>query len=179
MGEKALTSSTLDENNDLFTEFETQAIDPSYRSLNVTLAIVFSLFFTLCIASLKFHPWFNVSDSFEPVALTVITLLLIFSVWFGFYHWFADPKIHYGVRKQDIVLHKGLFFLSITCQPIKRIQHVEIKQGPIERFYNLANLHIYSAGGAGHTFRVPGVTMDTAESLRVFILAHKDIHEDQ
>jgi membrane protein YdbS with pleckstrin-like domain len=60
-------------------------------------------------------------------------------------------------------------------QPIARIQHIELKRGPIERQVGLATLQVFSAGGSTHTFEIPGLPVDVAQKLRHFILQHKDI----
>jgi membrane protein YdbS with pleckstrin-like domain len=95
------------------------------------------------------------------------------------YHWFADRRIGYRVSEHAVSLKHGLFFRSVISQPVKRIQHVEIKQGPLERQRHLSSLYVYSAGGAVHTLHIPGLTNDTAETLKNWVLAHKDMLTDQ
>ncbi|WNC72315.1 PH domain-containing protein [Thalassotalea psychrophila] len=100
------------------------------------------------------------------------TLGLIISL----YHSLADPKKRYALREQDISYQSGLVFRKTVSQPILRVQHVELKRGPIDRKVGLANLQVFSAGGAMHTFEIPGLDVETAEDIRQFILAHKDIN---
>ena len=89
-------------------------------------------------------------------------------------HFFADPLIKYALREQDLSLQSGLVFRSLSCQPILRVQHVELKRGPIDRKVGLAKLQVFSAGGALHTFEIPGLPIEDAESIRQFIISHKD-----
>jgi len=86
----------------------------------------------------------------------------------------ADVNKFYSVREQDISYCSGLFFKKTVTQPITRIQHVELKRGPIDRKIGLAKLQVFSAGGALHTFEIPGLLVTEAETLRQFILSHKD-----
>jgi len=86
----------------------------------------------------------------------------------------SDPKKAYLLRDHDCSYRRGIIFRKNTTQPIVRIQHVEINQGPLERKYNLASLSVYSAGGAAHTFRIPGLDHDHARNMRSFILSHKE-----
>jgi hypothetical protein len=95
------------------------------------------------------------------------------------YHIFADPIIQYAVREQDIHFQAGLFFRRLVSQPILRVQHIELKRGPIERKANLATLQVFSAGGVSHTFEIPGLEYHTAISLRKFIINHKDLSIDE
>ena len=59
-----------------------------------------------------------------------------------------------------------------------RIQHIEIERGPLERSAGLATLQVFSAGGAHHTFEIPGLTYEKAIELRQFILNHKDVSQN-
>jgi len=70
----------------------------------------------------------------------------------------------------------GLIFKKTVTQPILRIQHIELKQGPIDRKLKLANIQAFSAGGATHTFEIPGLEIKKAEALRQFVLDHKDMN---
>ncbi|MDG1254053.1 MAG: PH domain-containing protein, partial [Glaciecola sp.] len=79
------------------------------------------------------------------------------------------------VREQDITLFKGLIFRKVITQPICRIQHIEVKRGPIDRKVNLAKLHVYSAGDIAQTFEIPGLDFTLANSIRNELLAHKDM----
>ena len=154
---------------------ETSAVSPRYRLLNlVTVAGIFAGLLAI-ITVLRFQPWFELSAELQAayprVALVVAAVGL---VWFV-YHFFADLCVRYALREQDLVLHKGLIFKSISCQPIFRIQHIELKRGPLERMAGLARLQVYSAGGAGHTFEIPGLPVTRAQQLRQFILSHKEL----
>ena len=88
---------------------------------------------------------------------------------------FADVRIFYAIREQDISKQSGLIFRKLSCQPILRVQHVEVNRGPLDRWAGLASLQVFSAGGEMHTFEIPGLSIERAEQLREFILAHKDI----
>lgn len=104
-------------------------------------------------------PWF-----FIPSGLTV---LISISVWLQ-----AQNKF-YSIREQDITFYKGVLFQSTIVQPFIRLQHIEIEVGPIERWFKLATLKLYSAGGASHTMSIPGLPVETANRLKQFILEHK------
>jgi len=167
------------EDDMVFTDAATCAISPEYRRLNIILSIAFAALLIALVAAVVYQPWIDLPEKLLAFEWGVYGIIGFFTLWSVLYHWFADPKIRYIAREQDVVLHKGLFFRSVTCQPVKRIQHVEIKQGPFERMRDLANVNIYSAGGIAHTFAIPGLSVSAAQQLREFIMAHKDTNSDQ
>ena len=156
-------------------ELPSEAISPGYRKLNLTVTVVISLLVFTVLLIVAYQPWFTLPVKLEfslGVAGAITALLggLIFT-----YHYFADRLIYYTLREQDIVLFKGLIFKKVICQPMLRIQHIDIQRGPLERLAGLATLKVYSAGGSDHTLAIPGLPEETAEKMRQFVLNHSDL----
>lgn len=156
-------------------DIEYLPVSPKFRNLNlaINLFILAILLTAICIFELEFI--FAIPDSwrsFLPISYVILITLCVLST---IYHYFADKKLGYALREYDIHYKSGLIFKSYVSQPILRIQHVEIKRGPLERQNGLASLQLFSAGGASYTFSIPGLTIETASSLRQFLLDHSDI----
>ena len=165
-------------NEDLPTlsELKQQTISPSYAVANRYLNLVLTLIILLIALAVCYQPFFYLNSIAKNVlfyiALTITILGLITTV----YEAKADIRKFYALREQDISYTSGLIFKKTVSQPILRVQHVELKRGPIDRKIGLAKLQIFSAGGALHTFEIPGLLLEEAESIRQFILSHKDIN---
>jgi len=74
------------------------------------------------------------------VILLVLTNIVIF------------PKIRYdrykySVTDERIEVKKGLFLITTSIIQIKRIQKIELSNGPIDRKFGLSNVNIYTAAG--------------------------------
>nr|WP_301288364.1 PH domain-containing protein [Natronospira proteinivora] len=74
------------------------------------------------------------------------------------------------VREHDLINRDGVVWRKVTVMPFSRIQHVSTGNGPVERWFGLMHLKCFSAGGASADVMVQGLTPDTAESLRRYIL---------
>ena len=166
-------SSIISDDLPLSSELRFKPLEPEYlmirRAIVLTFGALFSLLFA--IAWLWAPAWFpeaNIPLKIVSSALLGITLLI------GAYVWLADPYKGFSLREHDLSFQSGLVIRKCITQPITRVQHVEVKQGPIERRFNLASLLAYSAGGHQHTFVIPGLRFDEAKQLRAFILDHKE-----
>jgi len=84
----------------------------------------------------------------------------------------------YGIRKHDIIFRSGLIFRSTTVIPFNRVQHVEIKNGPIDRYFGLSKLNIYTAGGSLSDLSIPGLLMETAQNIKELIVG-KTISDEE
>lgn len=101
--------------------------------------------------------------------VTIGPILLFWAVSL-FYTIKAFPKKKYSLREKDILYTKGLLWQSRTAIPFNRIQHAEIKQGPIDRIFSLHSLKIFTAGGDSSDLVIPGLTEENASRIKEFIM---------
>jgi hypothetical protein len=152
-----------------------ERLSEKYAALNLLVNILSTLFITILGALVYFQPWFplpNFLVNYLPYLLILVTLIALSFCALGYV---ADQYKRYALRELDLHFSCGLIFRKTLSQPITRIQHIELKQGPLERYKDLATLQVFSAGGAMHTFEIPGLALHKAQYLRQFILQHRDL----
>jgi membrane protein YdbS with pleckstrin-like domain len=71
----------------------------------------------------------------------------------------------YRVDRDDIEIRKGVLWRSVINVSRSRIQHTDVSQGPLERNFGLATLHIFTAGTAHSEVRLAG--LEHARALRI------------
>lgn len=106
------------------------------------------------------------------VLLFIMLISLVF-VYFGFH------RKSYAIRQKDIVYNSGLFWQSSIAIPFNRVQHCEVSQGPIDRFYNLAELKVFTAGGASSDLSISGLSPETAARIKDFIVIKTGVDEEE
>ena len=146
-----------------------------YAVVNAAVSIVTLLIIITVALVAIFQPVWPMPDEARTVAVYITIGLTAFFALIILYGYFAEKAKGYCVREQDITLFKGLIFRKVITQPICRIQHIEVKRGPVDRKVNLAKLHVYSAGDIAQTFEIPGLDVTLANYIRNGILAHKDM----
>lgn len=70
------------------------------------------------------------------------------------------------IREHDLMIASGVIFRSMMSIPLSRVQHVDVRQGPLERVFGLARVNIYTASGSGADGVIPGIELADAEALR-------------
>lgn len=75
----------------------------------------------------------------------------------------------YVLRENDITYKHGWLFHHQITIPFNRIQHTEVNHGPIDRFFNLCQLDIYTAGGSSSDLSISGLDPDKAASIKEYI----------
>jgi membrane protein YdbS with pleckstrin-like domain len=152
-----------------------QSLSERYAPLNRLVNLSFTLIICMIGSALYFQPFVDLPKallSTLPFIIWTVAALGFLTTWFSHAR---DQVKSYAIRELDLHYSSGLFFRKIVSQPITRIQHIELKRGPIERKAGLATLQVFSAGGEMHTFQIPGLPVDIAQQLRHFILQHKDV----
>jgi hypothetical protein len=154
------------------------SLSPKYRQINLIWGACFGLLMMAILALLSSNILFELPEKLQDLVIWAYGLIVLITLWDLTYHFFADPLKQYALREHDLNYQSGLIFRGLVSQPILRIQHIEIKRGPIERKAGLATLQVFSAGGVSHTFNIPGLVYEEAVSLRQFMLDHKDLAAD-
>lgn len=83
----------------------------------------------------------------------------------------------YALREKDICLRRGILFHKYISVPFNRIQHITVEQGVFSRWFGLASLCVYSAAGIENDFKLSGITKQTADGMKQFIL--QQIKDDE
>ncbi|MGN6032016.1 MAG: PH domain-containing protein [Thermomicrobiales bacterium] len=105
-----------------------------------------------------------------PVAIAVAGGLL---AW-------ADAAVRYRIwryeiRTDEVDLMHGLITRRRQLVPMARIQHVDTRQGPLERHYGLATVLFYTAAGG---MEIPALSVEHAAEVRNQIAALAKVHDD-
>ncbi len=143
-----------------------EKLDPAYRKVSIYFtSFVFAVLLTiylmagLFIDELYQFPW-------------ILIFSIIWSVFMGIFMILAIKGYEYegyAIREKDILYKSGIFFRSTLIIPFNRVQHCEIEQGPIDRFFRLSELSLFTAGGSGSDLCIPGLGEEKAAALKNFI----------
>ena len=72
----------------------------------------------------------------------------------------------YAVREHDLLVRSGVLFRRWSAIPLTRIQHVDTRQGPVERMLGLNRLLVFTAAGMSADGSIPGLNEDDTRRLR-------------
>jgi membrane protein YdbS with pleckstrin-like domain len=125
------------------------------KYLKVILIHVFLVFLIVFVAVFiaNYNGLFEILENSVWLYLGIL-LIFIFTLTIkikGF------KKRKYAVREKDVSYKKGLFFRSLTTVPFNRIQHVEIDEAPVSRFFNLVSLSVFTAGDSSDDLKISGL----------------------
>ncbi|MGY0633849.1 PH domain-containing protein [Luteimonas sp. A478] len=99
----------------------------------------------------------------------VVTTALVWLALIALGAWTGLRRYRYTwwlLDEDGFALRRGRMWRSETRVPSSRVQHLDIRRGPLERRFRLSTLLVHTAGTRQHAVAVPGLDADDAERLR-------------
>ena len=142
-------------------------INRKYLKLSLLSTTIFWLFLLIVGLSVVSLNETLTSGALISIGLAVWAVLMVSQlilILLGF------KKKAYALRQRDILYQTGLIWHKTIAIPFNRIQHCSVQQGPIARYFGLAQLHVFTAGGSGSDLSIPGLSYEDAQQIKDFIL---------
>lgn len=102
------------------------------------------------------------------VASVLVGVKLVWTIAAPPWSWL---RWRWGMDQELLVLRWGIISHHERAIPIRRLQHVDLSRGPIERLFGLTTLIVHTAGTSLASFELPGLADGVARDLRDRILA--------
>lgn len=135
------------------------------KAWRVSLSIFTAILVLVLFLFWGYNAFLAASDSFSSWTIGSISFAVFVLAGLGI---FFIPEIrwqrwYYEVDEHEVDLQSGIIIVTRTLVPIKRVQHVDTRQGPILRSYGLADVTISTAAT---THRIPALNEETADQVR-------------
>jgi membrane protein YdbS with pleckstrin-like domain len=112
-------------------------------------------------------PWWLVLATALAAALS--------GAWRGERNW---RHTQWRLDAAGFTLRRGHLWRSETRVPQSRVQHLDLRRGPLQRRRGLSTLVIHTAGTRHSAVAVSGLDMDDAERLRDILARQSDDDDD-
>ena len=98
-----------------------------------------------------------------PIASTVAAVVVFVWLW-----WLVGRRVRsfgYAERGDDLLVTSGIMFRRLVIVPYGRMQLVDVKAGPIDRWLGVTTVQLHTAAATTDA-KIPGLVPDVAASLR-------------
>ena len=148
-----------------FEEVEFTALHPNYWKVTLShLGILFVMIWTALSLNFLYndefvdYKWHSIGGGF------VLTLLMLF------FSRIAFRKKAFAFRQHDVLYRSGVIATSTIVIPYNRIQHVALHESLISRYFGLAKIEIFTAGGSSSDIEIPGIAKEQAENIKQLLM---------
>jgi membrane protein YdbS with pleckstrin-like domain len=113
-----------------------------------------------------FGGWALVRLADRPLLVGVLPVLVVLALVVlsvGVMPGLRWRRWRYEIRTDEVDLQRGIFWVARTLVPLARIQHVDTRQGPLQRRFGLATVVFYTAAGPN---QIPELSTPVAAGVR-------------
>lgn len=141
------------------------ALHPNYWKVTlVSLCLVFVVLWVAIGFLVSADPKFseNIPEFLiGGVLLTLLTLIL---------SRIAFRKKGFAFRNHDVLYRNGIIATNTIVIPYNRVQHVSLHEGIVSRWFGLAKVEIFTAGGKDSDIEIPGIEKSQAENIQQLLM---------
>jgi uncharacterized protein len=101
--------------------------------------------------------------AFVVGVLPVLAVLALTGLVVGVVPGLRWSRWRFEIRPDEVDLQRGIFWISRTLVPLARIQHVDTRQGPLQRRFDLSTVVFYTAAGPN---QIPELSTSVAAEAR-------------
>ena len=113
--------------------------------------------------------WYN-SDEFSSSGIYFISSYITFLIFWFLLKRIGFKKKGYAFRNHDVIFRSGIIATNTMVIPYNRVQHVAIHESVISRFFGLAKVEIFTAGGSSSDIEIPGIEKLEAENIKQLLV---------
>jgi membrane protein YdbS with pleckstrin-like domain len=148
-----------------FEEVQFSVLHSSYWKVTLINSCFFFLILAIGLGLLLF---FNQGLLSFLVEILVIFFVFLFTVVLlsriGF------KKKGFAFRTHDVLYRYGIIATNTIVIPYNRVQHVALHEGFISRFFGLAKIEVFTAGGSSSDIQIPGIEIEQAENIKQLLM---------
>ena len=148
-----------------FEEVQFTKLHPAYWHV---LLLNLAIFFVIASVALSLAMFFN--DHWREYMFEIGTAFIVFFGLLTVFTRLSFVKKGYAFRTHDVLFQSGVISTTTVIVPYNRVQHVALHEGLIPRYFDLAEIHIFTAGGSGSDLEIPGIPKEEAENIKQLLM---------
>jgi membrane protein YdbS with pleckstrin-like domain len=148
-----------------FEEVQFSVLDADYWKVTVLNVLVFFLIVGLGLVVLLF---FNRHLFVFSVGISVAYFFFLFLVLV--LSRISFKKKGFAFRTHDVLFKHGIIATNTIIIPYNRVQHVALHEGFISRYFGLAKIEVFTAGGSASDIEIPGIKKEQAENIKQLLM---------
>ena len=148
-----------------FEEVQFSVVHPNYWKV---ILIGLTLFFLLIGIGVGLALYFNEELSPFITELSVVYVVLLLLVLLV--SRISFRKKGFAFRTHDVLYRHGIIATNTLVIPYNRVQHVALHEGLLSRYFGLAKIEIFTAGGSSSDIQIPGIAKEHAENIKQLLM---------
>lgn len=148
-----------------FEDVQLTALHPKYwYEILINTTVVF-----LVLGIILGVVWYK-SDEFATSVIYFIIPYFVILIFSFILKRIGFKKKGYAFRNHDVIYRSGIIATNTMVIPYNRVQHVALHEGFISRYFGLAKVEIFTAGGSSSDIEISGIEKVEAENIKQLLM---------
>ncbi|MBF03589.1 MAG: hypothetical protein CMP76_09865 [Flavobacterium sp.] len=148
-------------------KFEETQLQPLEKKYFFVMLLQRSLFYIVLLGVFLVVYFMNAKASFLEGKLVYLLGVWSFLVWFGIlYLRISFTKKGFALREHDVIFKSGVVSETTIIVTNNRVQHVALHQGLLSRYFGLASIELFTAGGSSSDLKINGLLLEDAKKIK-------------
>lgn len=150
-----------------FEEVQLSSLHPSYKKVVLLNAFIVCLVVVVAFGFISFAKNEELATTSWLVISAILTVIVFLVVFFSL---LSFKKKGFAFRHHDVIYRSGIVATNTMVIPYNRVQHVALHEGLISRYFGLAKVEIFTAGGSSSDIEIPGIAKEEAENIKQLLM---------
>lgn len=150
-------------------KFEETALKPLEKDYFKVMLIQFGIVYGLIFIGLVVIYFVDLNSFFEENLIYFLITWFILATLNFLYLKISFAKKGFALREHDVIFKSGVISETTTIVTNNRVQHVALHQGMISRYFGLASIELFTAGGSSSDLKIKGLLLEDAQKIKASV----------
>lgn len=147
-------------------KFEETVLNPLQKNYLKVILIQFTILYSVPLMGILVLYFISVEEiiqdniNFFVIGWLFLLIMNLIFLIIGF------AKKGFALREHDVIFKSGVVSETTTIVTNNRVQHVALHQGMLSRFFGLASIELFTAGGSTSDLKINGLLLEDAKKIK-------------
>ncbi len=147
-------------------KFEETSLNPLQKDYFKVMLIRFGILFELLLIGIIALYMVSIEELIKDKIIYFFIGWLVLLVLSFLYLKISFAKKGFALREHDVIFKSGVISETTTIVTNNRVQHVALHQGMLSRYFGLASIELFTAGGSASDLKINGLLLEDAKKVK-------------
>ena len=147
-------------------KFEETSLNPLQKDYFKVMLIRFGILFVLLLIGIITLYMVSIEELIKDKIIYFFIGWLVLLVLSFLYLKISFAKKGFALREHDVIFKSGVISETTTIVTNNRVQHVALHQGMLSRYFGLASIELFTAGGSASDLKINGLLLEDAKKVK-------------
>lgn len=147
-------------------KFEETKLKPLQKSYFKVMLIQFGIVYSILLIGIIGLYFISIEELIQDKIIYFVMAWLVLLILNFLYLKISFAKKGFALREHDVIFKSGVVSETTTIVTNNRVQHVALHQGMLSRFFGLASIELFTAGGSASDLKINGLLLEDAKKIK-------------